>query len=100
LALNRYLCNAVLPLLTYHAQFFADSEHQAPLVDATLHTVYRMSKLPSLTNNQRVAVSDFLIALTREMNPNQMLKLQRKVCVDIPAMTEYAIVPLIVSFFQ
>lgn len=65
LALNRYLCNAVLPLMTRHASFFADSEHQAALVDATLHTVYRMSKQKQLTNNQRVAVSDFLIAITR-----------------------------------
>ena len=39
LALNRYLCNAVLPLLTNHSHFFADSEHYAALLDATLHTV-------------------------------------------------------------
>lgn len=39
LALNRYLCNAVLPLLTSHAHFFADAEQHAALLDATLHTV-------------------------------------------------------------
>jgi hypothetical protein len=39
LALNRYLCNAVLPLLTNHSQYFADAEHHAALLDAVLHTV-------------------------------------------------------------
>lgn len=39
LALNRYLCNAVLPLLTSQAHFFADAEQHAALLDATLHTV-------------------------------------------------------------
>jgi hypothetical protein len=39
LALNRYLCNAVLPLLTNHSHFFAEAEHHAALLDATLHTV-------------------------------------------------------------
>uniref|UniRef100_A0A914X500 RIH domain-containing protein n=1 Tax=Plectus sambesii TaxID=2011161 RepID=A0A914X500_9BILA len=39
LALNRYLCNAVLPLLTNHSHFFSDAEHFSALLDATLHTV-------------------------------------------------------------
>jgi hypothetical protein len=32
--------------------------------DATLHTVYRLSKNKMLTKGQREAVSDFLVALT------------------------------------
>lgn len=39
LALNRYLCNSVLPLLTNHSHYFAEAEHHAALLDATLHTV-------------------------------------------------------------
>uniref|UniRef100_A0A915J9D7 Uncharacterized protein n=1 Tax=Romanomermis culicivorax TaxID=13658 RepID=A0A915J9D7_ROMCU len=94
LALNRYLCNAVLPLLTQQSQFFADAEQYEALLNATLHTVYRMSKLKSLTNNQRSSVSDFLVSLTRELNPLSMLKLLQKVVVDIPSLNEYASVPL------
>ncbi|KAK6754198.1 hypothetical protein RB195_013289 [Necator americanus] len=95
LALNRYLCNAVLPLLTNHSHFFADSEHHAALLDATLHTVYRMNRLKSLTKNQREAVSDFLVAITRELPPGMMIKLLRKVIVDIRQMSDMnVLVPL------
>ncbi|KAI6237110.1 hypothetical protein M3Y95_00230500 [Aphelenchoides besseyi] len=94
LALNRYLCNAVLPLLTHHSHFFADAEHHAALLDATLHTVYRMNRLRSLTKNQRDAVSDFLVALTREIPPGMMIKLLRKVIIDIKQMCENVLVPL------
>ncbi|KAI6242082.1 Ryanodine receptor 1 [Aphelenchoides fujianensis] len=94
LALNRYLCNAVLPLLTNHSHFFADAEHHAALLDATLHTVYRMNRLRSLTKNQRDAVSDFLVALTREVPPPMMIKLLRKVIIDIREMSENVLVPL------
>ena len=64
LALNRYLCNAVLPLLTNNAYFFHDADHASHLLDQTLHTVYKLSKCKSLTKNQRDVVSDFLVALT------------------------------------
>ncbi|KHJ85226.1 ryR domain protein [Oesophagostomum dentatum] len=95
LALNRYLCNAVLPLLTNHSHFFADAEHHSALLDATLHTVYRMNRLKSLTKNQREAVSDFLVAITRELPPGMMIKLLRKVIVDIQQITDMTVlVPL------
>jgi len=97
LALNRYLCNAVLPLLSNHSHFFADAEHHAPLLDATLHTVYRMNRLRSLTKNQRDAVSDFLVALSRELPPTMMVKLLRKVIADIQQMSDNVLVPLRVS---
>lgn len=94
LALNRYLCNSVLPLLTNHSHYFAEAEHYSALLDATLHTVYRMNRLRSLTKNQRDAVSDFLVALTREIPPAMMVKLLRKVIIDIKQMTENVLVPL------
>uniref|UniRef100_A0A0N4ZPH7 Ryanodine receptor 44F n=1 Tax=Parastrongyloides trichosuri TaxID=131310 RepID=A0A0N4ZPH7_PARTI len=94
LALNRYLCNCVLPLLTNHSHFFADAEHHSALLDATLHTVYRMNRLQSLTKNQRDAVSDFLVAITRELPPAMMIKLLRKVIIDIQEMKENVLVPL------
>jgi len=64
LALNRYLCNAVLPLLTNNSQFFKDADYASHLLDQTLHTAYQLSKCRSLTKNQRDVVSDFLVALT------------------------------------
>ncbi|CAD6199567.1 unnamed protein product [Caenorhabditis auriculariae] len=95
LALNRYLCNSVLPLLTNHSHFFCDAEHHAALLDATLHTVYRMNRLKSLTKNQRDAVSDFLVAITRELPPGMMIKLLKKVISDISSMSDMnVLVPL------
>ncbi|CAB3399073.1 unnamed protein product [Caenorhabditis bovis] len=95
LALNRYLCNSVLPLLTNHSHFFSDAEHHTALLDATLHTVYRMNRLKSLTKNQRDAVSDFLVAITRELPPGMMIKLLKKVINDILTMNDMnVLVPL------
>uniref|UniRef100_A0A8R1HP75 Ryanodine receptor n=2 Tax=Caenorhabditis japonica TaxID=281687 RepID=A0A8R1HP75_CAEJA len=95
LALNRYLCNSVLPLLTNHSHFFADAEHHSALLDATVHTVYRMNRLKSLTKNQRDAVSDFLVAITRELPPAMMIKLLKKVINDILTMNDMnVLVPL------
>lgn len=47
-----------------------------------------------LTKGQREAVSDFLVALTREMQPNMLLKLLRKLTVDVSKLTEYTTVAL------
>ena len=69
LALNRYLCNAVLPLLTNNSYFFQDADYASHLLDQTLHTAYQLSKCRSLTKNQRDVVSDFLVALTRYDKP-------------------------------
>lgn len=65
LAMNRYIGNSVLPLLISHSKFYSESDNYANLLDATLHTVYRLSKNKMLTKGQREAVSDFLVALTR-----------------------------------
>ena len=65
LGLNRYLCGAVLPLLSSYCHFFSDADNAGPLLDATLHTVYRLSKSKCLTKNQRDTVSDFLVSFTR-----------------------------------
>ena len=65
LALNRYIGNSILPLLIKHSRFYADADNYSSLLDATLHTVYRLSKNKILTKGQREAVSDFLVTLTR-----------------------------------
>lgn len=58
-----------------------------------------MNRLRSLTKNQRDAVSDFLVALSRELPPPMMVKLLRKVIVDIQQMTDNVLVPLRVCLF-
>jgi hypothetical protein len=67
------------------------------LLDATLHTVYRMNQIKTLTNNQLQSVSDFLVAITRELPPMMMVKLMRKVVVDIPDLNQSSITPLLVG---
>ncbi|XP_064602338.1 ryanodine receptor 2-like [Liolophura sinensis] len=94
LALNRYLCASVLPLLTTHAHFFNDADHVSSLIDSTLNTVYRLSKCRSLTKGQRDIVSDYLVAFTNQLRPPSMTRLLRKLAVDVPALSENAVVPL------
>ncbi|XP_014664675.1 PREDICTED: ryanodine receptor-like [Priapulus caudatus] len=94
LALNRYLCQSVLPLLTNYAHYFHDSEHYTELLDATLQTSYRISKCATLTKVQREVLSDFLVAFTRELRPVQMLPLLRKLIHDVPSLNEYTHVSL------
>lgn len=63
LALNRYLCTAVLPLLTECAPLFAGTETFASLIDSLLHTVYRLSKGCCLTKAQRDIIEQCLLAI-------------------------------------
>ncbi|MEQ2219175.1 Ryanodine receptor 2, partial [Xenoophorus captivus] len=65
LALNRYLCTAVLPLLTKCSSLFHDLEDHAPLVDSLIQAIYRLSRALSLTRAQRNTTEDCLLALCR-----------------------------------
>ncbi|KAF2882575.1 hypothetical protein ILUMI_23592 [Ignelater luminosus] len=94
LSMNRYIGNSVLPLLIKHSQFYSEAENYASLLDATLHTVYRLSKNRMLTKGQREAVSDFLVALTSQMQPSMLLKLLRKLTIDVSNLSEYTTVAL------
>uniref|UniRef100_A0A182UXB4 Ryanodine receptor 3, brain n=1 Tax=Anopheles merus TaxID=30066 RepID=A0A182UXB4_ANOME len=94
LSMNRYIGNSILPLLIKHSKFYNEAENYASLLDATLHTVYRMSKNRMLTKGQREAVSDFLVALTSAMHPAMLLKLLRKLTIDVSKLSEYTTVAL------
>lgn len=59
-----------------------------------------MNRLKSLTKNQRDAVSDFLVAITRELPPPMMVKLMKKVIIDIQERSDNIMVPLRVSLFS
>lgn len=97
LSMNRYIGISILPLLIKHSKFYNEAENYASLLDATLHTVYRLSKNRMLTKGQREAVSDFLVALTSQMQPAMLLKLLRKLTVDVSKLSEYTTVALRVS---
>jgi ryanodine receptor 2 len=80
-------------LIQYH-DYYGNADNYESLLDASLHTVYRLSKVRILTKGQREKVSDFLVALTREMQPAMLLKLLRKLTVDVSVLTEYTAVAL------
>ncbi|XP_045464164.1 ryanodine receptor isoform X4 [Harmonia axyridis] len=94
LSMNRYMGNSILPLLIQHSKFYSEAENYSSLLDATLHTVYRLSKNRMLTKGQREAVSDFLVALTSQLHPYMLLKLLRKLTVDVSNLSEYTTVAL------
>jgi len=65
LALNRYLCISVIPLITSYSHYFDDCDHRSSLLEAILHTIYRLSKCRSLTKNQLDVICDFLLTFAR-----------------------------------
>uniref|UniRef100_H9G6F5 Ryanodine receptor 1 n=1 Tax=Anolis carolinensis TaxID=28377 RepID=H9G6F5_ANOCA len=90
LALNRYLCLAVLPLITKCAPLFAGTEHRAIMVDSMLHTVYRLSRGRSLTKAQRDVIEECLMALCRYIRPSMLQHLLRRLVFDVPILNEFA----------
>uniref|UniRef100_A0A6Q2XQ02 Ryanodine receptor 2 n=1 Tax=Esox lucius TaxID=8010 RepID=A0A6Q2XQ02_ESOLU len=94
LALNRYLCTAVLPLLTKCAPLFAGTEPYASLIDSLLHTVYRLSKGCCLTKAQRDAIEECLLATCSKLRPSMMQHLLRRLVFDVPLLNEHTKMPL------
>ncbi|XP_041105563.1 ryanodine receptor 2-like [Polyodon spathula] len=94
LALNRYLCTAVLPLLTKCAPLFAGTETFASLIDSLLHTVYRLSKGCCLTKAQRDAIEECLLATCGQLRPSMMQHLLRRLVFDVPLLNEHTKMPL------
>ncbi|XP_061072692.1 ryanodine receptor 1b isoform X3 [Conger conger] len=94
LALNRYLCSAVLPLITKCAPLFAGTEHRAIMVDSMLHTIYRLSRGRALTKAQRDIIEDCLMSLCKYLRPSMLQHLLRRLVFDVPILNEYAKMPL------
>jgi ryanodine receptor 2 len=65
LALNRYLCCSVLPLLTSYAHYFGTEDAKTTLMETVLNIVYRLCRCKSLTKGQLDIVCNFLIAFTK-----------------------------------
>uniref|UniRef100_A0A670JW45 Ryanodine receptor 3 n=1 Tax=Podarcis muralis TaxID=64176 RepID=A0A670JW45_PODMU len=89
LALNRYLCTAVFPLLTRCASLFSGTEHYVSLIDSTLHTMYRLSKGRSLTKAQRDTIEECLLAICHHLRPSMLQQLLRRLVFDVPLLNEY-----------
>ncbi|KAF7261042.1 hypothetical protein EG68_01789 [Paragonimus skrjabini miyazakii] len=102
LALNRYLCNNVLTLLTRHAHFLHEEGTAGGLFEATLQTAYRLSKCRAITNHQRDIVCEFLIALMQQIRPPMMTALLRKMAVDLHSLSSESVVSLrvLTEFYQ
>ncbi|XP_065696122.1 ryanodine receptor 3 isoform X2 [Patagioenas fasciata] len=94
LALNRYICSAVFPLLKRCAPLFSGTEHHASLVDSMLHTIYRLSKGRSLTKAQRDTIEDCLLAVCHHLRPSMLQQLLRRLVFDVPLLNEYCKMPL------
>ncbi|KAM9380915.1 ryanodine receptor 3 [Phaethornis superciliosus] len=94
LALNRYICSAVFPLLKRCAPLFAGTEHHASLVDSMLHTIYRLSKGRSLTKAQRDTIEECLLAICHHLRPSMLQQLLRRLVFDVPLLNEYCKMPL------
>uniref|UniRef100_A0A8C5SWT4 Ryanodine receptor 1 n=1 Tax=Laticauda laticaudata TaxID=8630 RepID=A0A8C5SWT4_LATLA len=90
LAMNRYLCLAVLPLITKCAPLFAGTEHRAIMVDSMLHTIYRLSRGRSLTKAQRDVIEECLMALCKYIRPSMLQHLLRRLVFDVPILNEFA----------
>ncbi|CAH8503543.1 unnamed protein product [Dicrocoelium dendriticum] len=101
LAINRYLCNSVLTLLTRHAHFLGEGD-AGGLFEATLQTAYRLSKCRTITNHQREVVCDFLVALMQVIRPPMMTALLRKMAVDLRTLSKESVVSLrvLTEFYQ
>ncbi|XP_072311661.1 ryanodine receptor 2 [Eucyclogobius newberryi] len=94
LALNRYLCTAVLPLLTKCAPLFAGTEPFASLIDSLLHTVYRLSRGCCLTKAQRDVIEECLLSVCGKLRPSMMQHLLRRLVFDVPLLNEHTKMPL------
>uniref|UniRef100_A0A671YWR5 Ryanodine receptor 2 n=1 Tax=Sparus aurata TaxID=8175 RepID=A0A671YWR5_SPAAU len=94
LALNRYLCTTVLPLLTKCSALFCALEDHASLVDSLIQAIYSLSRALSLTKAQRDTIEDCLLAVCSKLQPSMMQPLLRRLVFDVPHLTENSKMPL------
>uniref|UniRef100_A0A3Q3K423 Ryanodine receptor 2b (cardiac) n=1 Tax=Monopterus albus TaxID=43700 RepID=A0A3Q3K423_MONAL len=94
LALNRYLCSAVLPLLTKCSYLFCGLEDHTLLVDSLIQAVYSLSRALNLTKAQRDTIEDCLLAVCSKLQPSMMQPLLRRLVFDVPRLTDHSKVPL------
>ncbi|XP_075894426.1 ryanodine receptor 2 [Nelusetta ayraudi] len=89
LALNRYLCTSVLPLLTKCSALLCALEDRVSLVDSLIQAVYSLSRALSLTKAQRDTIEDCLLALCSKLQPALMQPLLRRLVFDVPQLADH-----------
>ncbi|XP_059376123.1 ryanodine receptor 2 [Carassius carassius] len=95
LALNRYICVAVLPLLSKYSSLLCDSSSlRTGLVDELLQGVYSLSKASGLTKAQRDAIQDCLLSVCGKLNPSMLQSLLQNLVFDVPQLSENSKMPL------
>ncbi|XP_072545007.1 ryanodine receptor 2 [Salminus brasiliensis] len=95
LALNRYVCVAVLPLLSKYSCLLCDpSPVWMAAVDALLQALYTFSKASGLTKAQRDSIQDCLLCVCGKLKPSLLQPLLRNLVLDVPQLTENAKMPL------
>uniref|UniRef100_A0A1I8JRY4 RYDR_ITPR domain-containing protein n=1 Tax=Macrostomum lignano TaxID=282301 RepID=A0A1I8JRY4_9PLAT len=95
LAINRYICNSCAAAAhppRHLLQLHTDVDDS--LLYVTLSTAYKLSKTSTLTKNQRDTISEFLVAITSQLNPHIFTKLLDKIVQDIRNLTAQSVVPL------
>ncbi|XP_070398109.1 ryanodine receptor 2 isoform X1 [Nothobranchius furzeri] len=94
LALNRYLCAAVLPLLTKCSALFHSLEDHVSLVDSLIQAIYQLSRALSLTSVQRATTEDCLLSLCSKLQPSTMQPLIGRLILDVLHLTDQSKMPL------
>ncbi|XP_062863941.1 ryanodine receptor 2 [Trichomycterus rosablanca] len=95
LALNRYLCGAVLPLLGKCSTLLRDlSPIRTATVDDCLQAIYSLSKASSLTKAQRDAIQACLLSVCGKLKPSLLQPLLRLFVLDVPQLTDNSKMPL------
>ncbi|KAM4598949.1 ryanodine receptor 2 [Fundulus diaphanus] len=94
LALNRYLCTAVLPLLTKHSALFHDLGDHVLLIDALIQAIYRLSRALSLTRAQRETTEECLLALCSKLQSSAMQPLLQRLVFDVLHLSDHSKMPL------
>ncbi|XP_066527985.1 ryanodine receptor 2 [Hoplias malabaricus] len=95
LALNRYMCVSVLPMLSKYSSLLCDSSpvHFAAM-DTLLQSLYSLSKASSLTKAQRDSIQDCLLSVCGKLKPSLLQPLLRSLVLDVPQLTENTKMPL------
>nr|XP_043902413.1 ryanodine receptor 2-like [Solea senegalensis] len=94
LALNRYLCTSVLPLLIKCSSLFCGLDDHTLLVDSFIQAVYSLSRGLSLTKAQRDIIEECLLAVCSKLQPSMMQSLLRRLVLDVPHLTDHSKIPL------
>ncbi|XP_053538759.1 ryanodine receptor 2 isoform X6 [Ictalurus punctatus] len=95
LALNRYLCGSVLPLLSKCSSLLRGLPLvRTGTVDDFLQALYRLSKASSLTKAQHDAIQTCLLSVCGKLKPSLLQPLLRSLAVDVPRLSESTKMPL------